>query len=113
MTEESSQSESTAPGNAAEAGPHAAPQSGPHAGPEAAPVGKAGGAGVAGEARVAGEVPETGDPRVDEALSVLAALGEAPDTEHVQAFEHVHRQLHEILGEVAGDDKPGQEHDRR
>ena len=109
MTEESSQPEATAPGNAAEDGPRARPQAGPEAGP-------AGGAGVAGGADVAGgtaDAPATGDPRVDEALTALATLGDAPDTGHVQAFEHVHRRLHEILGEVAGDDQPGGGHDRR
>lgn len=51
-------------------------------------------------------VPATGDTRVDEALAPLAGLGEAPDAGHVEAFEGVHRQLTEILGEVGGQGKP-------
>jgi hypothetical protein len=55
--------------------------------------------------------PATGEPRVDEALAMLAGLGEVPGTEHVEAFEHVHDQLHGILDEVgeqgnSGDSAP-------
>lgn len=51
-------------------------------------------------------VPATGDTRVDEALASLTELGEAPDADHVEAFERVHRQLSEILGEVGGQGNP-------
>lgn len=50
---------------------------------------------------------------MNEALGALAGLDEVPDTEHVQALEQVHQQLQGILGEVAGDDKPGQGHGSR
>ena len=61
------------------------------------------GATAPGRAGKAAPAPATGDPRVDEALAALADLGEVPDTEHVEAFEHVHRQLQAILGEVGGE----------
>jgi hypothetical protein len=86
MTEESSQPEvpeATAPGREATSVPEPAREAGGDAG--------------------AGPPPDTGDPRVDEALAALEGLGEVPDSEHVEAFEHVHRQLQEILGEVGGE----------
>lgn len=89
MTEQSSQPdvpEATAPGGAAEPAPERAGEAEREAG--------------------AGPAPATGDPRVDEALAALADLGEAPGPEHVEAFEHVHRQLQGILGEVG--DEPGE-----
>jgi hypothetical protein len=92
MTEETSQSAEPGPGDPApvEAG---LPEAGvPEAGrPEAAPAEAA---------------PATGDPRVDAALASLESLGEVPDTEHVEAFEHVHEQLHAILDEVGEQDTP-------
>jgi hypothetical protein len=42
----------------------------------------------------------TGEPRVDEALALLAGLDELPDTAHIEAYEHVYRRLHGILGEL-------------
>jgi hypothetical protein len=44
--------------------------------------------------------PETGEPRVDAALSPLDDLTELPVTEHPAVFERVHAQLGEILGEL-------------
>jgi hypothetical protein len=66
-----------------------------------------------GQPPESGSAPATGEPRVDEALAMLAGLGEVPDTEHVEAFEHVHDQLHGILDEVgeqgnSGDSAPRQ-----
>jgi hypothetical protein len=45
--------------------------------------------------------PETGEPRVDAALSLLDDLTELPVTEHPAVFERVHAQLGEVLGELA------------
>jgi hypothetical protein len=42
----------------------------------------------------------TGDPRVDEAISRLARLREAPLDEHPPVLEAVHDRLREILGEL-------------
>jgi hypothetical protein len=42
----------------------------------------------------------TGEPRVDEALARLDDLRDLPVTEHRAVFEHVHRQLREVLGEL-------------
>jgi hypothetical protein len=44
--------------------------------------------------------PETGEPRVDAALSLLDDLTELPVTEHPAVFERVHAQLGEVLGEL-------------
>jgi hypothetical protein len=44
--------------------------------------------------------PGTGDPRVDEAVEELAALGELPLEEHPPVLEAVHDRLREILGEL-------------
>ena len=44
--------------------------------------------------------PETGEPRVDAALSLLDELTELPVTEHPAVFERVHAQLGEVLGEL-------------
>jgi hypothetical protein len=44
--------------------------------------------------------PETGEPRVDAALSLLDDLTELPVTEHPAVFEQVHAQLSEVLGEL-------------
>jgi hypothetical protein len=48
----------------------------------------------------------TGDPRVDEAISRLARLREAPLDEHPPVLEAVHDRLREILGEL-GTVSPG------
>jgi hypothetical protein len=50
--------------------------------------------------------PETGDPRVDEALAQLGQLAELPVTEHPAVFEHVHQRLAEVLGDLGTGD-PG------
>jgi hypothetical protein len=42
----------------------------------------------------------TGDPRVDEAIEGLTALGELPLEEHPPVLEAVHDRLREILGEL-------------
>jgi hypothetical protein len=42
----------------------------------------------------------TGEPRVDAALARLDELPELPVTEHRAVFEHVHRSLSEVLGEL-------------
>jgi len=50
----------------------------------------------------------TGEPRVDAALARLDELPELPVTEHSAVFEHVHRSLSEVLGELdAGLPLPG------
>ena len=51
--------------------------------------------------------PATGDPRVDEAVAGLAALGERPLEEHPPALEAVHDKLREILGELGDPGRPG------
>jgi hypothetical protein len=45
--------------------------------------------------------PETGEARVDAALSLLDDLTELPVAEHPAVFERVHAQLSEVLGELA------------
>jgi hypothetical protein len=42
----------------------------------------------------------TGDPRVDEALAKLAALGDLPGGGHVEAYEHVYQRLHGMLDDL-------------
>jgi hypothetical protein len=42
----------------------------------------------------------TGEPRVDEALAMLAGLAELPGAAHIAAYEHVYRRLHGILGQL-------------
>ncbi|HEU5418234.1 MAG TPA: hypothetical protein VFV41_11145 [Streptosporangiaceae bacterium] len=44
--------------------------------------------------------PETGESRVDAALSLLDDLTEMPVTEHPAVFEQVHAQLSEVLSEL-------------
>ena len=44
--------------------------------------------------------PETGEFRVDAALSLLDELTELPVTEHPAMFEQVHAQLSEVLDEL-------------
>jgi hypothetical protein len=61
----------------------------------------AGGAGAAATGTVPAEQrPVTGEPRVDAALARLDELPELPVTEHRAVFEHVHRSLSEVLGEL-------------
>jgi len=45
--------------------------------------------------------PETGEFRVDAALSLLDDLSEMPVTEHPAMFEQVHARLSEVLGELS------------
>lgn len=42
----------------------------------------------------------TGEGRVDAALARLDELADLPVTEHREVFEHIHRSLTEILGEL-------------
>jgi hypothetical protein len=44
--------------------------------------------------------PETGQPRVDAALSQLDELTELPVTEHPAVFERVQEELSAVLGEL-------------
>jgi hypothetical protein len=44
--------------------------------------------------------PETGEPRVDAALSLLDRLDEQPVTEHAAVFEQVHAELTAVLGQL-------------
>ena len=44
--------------------------------------------------------PVTGEPRVDAALARLDELADLPVTEHRAVFDHVHRRLSEVLGEL-------------
>lgn len=44
--------------------------------------------------------PLTGEPRVDAALARLGELPDLPVSEHREVFEHVHRSLTEVLGEL-------------
>jgi len=45
--------------------------------------------------------PETtGDPRVDAAIAHLGDLAQLPVSEHPPAFERIHAQLVEVLGEL-------------
>jgi hypothetical protein len=53
----------------------------------------------------------TGDPRVDDAISRLAGLREAPLDEHPPVLEAVHDRLREILGEL-GDPRPARPGER-
>jgi hypothetical protein len=43
---------------------------------------------------------ETGEPRVDAALTLLDRLTELPVTEHAAVFEHVHAELTAVLGQL-------------
>ncbi len=42
----------------------------------------------------------TGHPRVEEALAGLAGLDELPGSGHVEAYEHVDKQLHGLLDDL-------------
>jgi hypothetical protein len=52
------------------------------------------------EIRLSVPRPETGEARVDAALSILDDLTELPVADHPVVFEHVHAQLSEVLGEL-------------
>lgn len=45
-------------------------------------------------------VERTGEPRVDSALDRLDGLDDAPLTEHVAAYDEVHRLLQDALADV-------------
>ena len=61
----------------------------------------------------AGSRPDTGDSRVDEAVSQLQNLAGLPVAEHPAVFERVHRRLTEALDDLDArepavpDDGPG------
>ena len=59
------------------------------------------------ETRPAGQRQVTGEPRVDAALARLDELPDLPVTEHRAVFEHVHRSLSEVLGELDTGAPPG------
>jgi GETHR pentapeptide repeat (5 copies) len=44
--------------------------------------------------------PDTGEPRVDAALTLLDRLSELPVTEHAAVFEQVHAELTAVLGQL-------------
>jgi hypothetical protein len=44
--------------------------------------------------------PDTGEPRVDAALTLLDRLGELPVTDHAAVFEQVHAELTAVLGQL-------------
>ena len=64
-------------------------------------------AGTVNPVSPAGPVGSTGDPRVDEAVATLAALGDRPLEEHPPVLEAVHDKLREVLGEVGEPGRPG------
>jgi hypothetical protein len=57
--------------------------------------------------RMPASPPDTGDPRVDQAIAGLAALDELPLDEHPAVLEEVHDQLRGILGELGEPGRPG------
>jgi hypothetical protein len=59
----------------------------------------AGGAAAEAEASAPAR-PETGEPRVDAALTLLDHLDEQPVTEHAAVFEQVHAELTAVLGQL-------------
>ncbi len=59
----------------------------------------------AGPAAAAGQLelpalPQTGDPRVDDALARLHELEALPVEEHLPVYHDVHRRLHETLADL-------------
>jgi len=44
--------------------------------------------------------PDTGEPRVDAALTLLDGLADLPVTEHAVVFERVHAELTAVLGQL-------------
>jgi hypothetical protein len=59
-----------------------------------------GGQADGGQADAATQRLVTGEPRVDAALARLDELVDLPVTEHRAVFDHVHRSLSEVLGEL-------------
>ncbi len=45
-------------------------------------------------------LPQTGDPRVDDALARLHELEQLPVEEHLPVYRDVHRRLHETLADL-------------
>lgn len=45
-------------------------------------------------------LPQTGDPRVDDALARLHELEALPVEEHLPVYRDVHRRLHETLADL-------------
>jgi hypothetical protein len=45
-------------------------------------------------------IPETGEPRVDAALELLAELPGLPVSAHAAVFERIHAELTDVLGEL-------------
>ena len=89
-----------APETASGPAPAGTPETAPDpAAPEPAPLEPAGFASI--------PAPQTGDPRVDEAVAGLAGLGGRPLDEHPGALEAAHDTLREILGELGEPGKPG------
>jgi hypothetical protein len=66
------------------------------------PAGAAAGSGVASSeaAAEARPLPQTGDPRVDDAMSRLAELADLPLAEHLPVYQDVHRRLYDALADV-------------
>jgi hypothetical protein len=56
--------------------------------------------GAEAEVRQLAGQPLTGEPRVDAALARLDELPDLPVSEHREVFEHVHRRLTDVLGEL-------------
>lgn len=97
------------PGSEALAAPQAAPESQTMQARPASgdmPAARIAGAGEGGT-MPAWQRPVTGEPRVDAALARLDELPELPVTEHRAVFEHVHRSLSEVLGELDTGVPPG------
>jgi hypothetical protein len=96
MDDENGESEPTAPA-APPPPPEGPPEAAPQRPPEAAveqPLQ------VAVQRPSAVPRPETGEPRVDAALSLLDELTERPVTEHPAVFERVQEELSAVLGEL-------------
>jgi hypothetical protein len=49
------------------------------------------------------DVPPTGEPRVDDAVAILATLDDLPTAAHADVYEDVHRRLHSALTELDTD----------
>jgi hypothetical protein len=91
--EESSAGDDAGSSAGADAGSSTAVDAGSSAGADAGtPTGADAGA-PAGQAL-------TGEPRVDAALARLDELPDLPVSEHRAVFEHVHRSLTDVLGEL-------------
>jgi hypothetical protein len=57
---------------------------------------------TAPEAHQPFELAETGDARVDEAVSGLTELSGLPTSEHVGVYDEVHRRLQDALADLDG-----------